>query len=151
MRAPVCPPTPCPACPEPVDCGELGRIPFGADPERETERGRSDYSGGIPDREPGPPGLPPSALRLAHRAVETEIASCLEVLLDAEPGSAVLSMTVTATRGTGFISDAAIGRATGGLAPVAGCLVDAARRARFEWSGSDGQLTFKLPVTSGQR
>lgn len=141
-RALECPPPPpCPACPPPVDCGVLGKFPV--DPETQDPRPTPDFS--EPPEGVGLPGLPASVIPLAHRAVQDGIAECLRSASD--NGVALLELTVTATEGQGFIRNATVSRATRGAREVSDCLVESARRVRFEWSGRDGQLTFKLPVS----
>ena len=152
-RTPECPsPPPCPACPPPVDCGLQGRLPP-ADAPFETFEDESDTdSSDDPswEEDASMAGLPASAVPLAHAAVKSEIETCFELLEDPAPsGIALLQLTVTATGGVGFVTEALVTRATGGAAELAGCLGEAARRARFVWKGPDGRLNFKLPLSVG--
>lgn len=140
----VCPPPPpCPACPPPVDCGEATTLPIAPSPSPTTERE------GLEPARPALPGLPASVLPVAHEAVREAVRPCLDAASTDLPGVALLQLTVIATEGQGVISEVLVLRATGGAEAAAACLQEAAGRARFPWSGSDGRLTFKLPVSVG--
>lgn len=140
----VCPPPPpCPACPPPVDCGAVGGGLPSDPPPTPVERPPLDRPADAL------PGLPASVLPLAHAAVKTAIAPCLDEVPASASGVALLALTVTATGGEGFLRDAVVTRATGDGRDVADCLARSARSARFRWSGPDGQLTFKIPISVG--
>lgn len=140
-ECPVC--KECPACPPPPDCGELGVVPTTPPPPSgEGEEGPP------PDQKPG---LPASVIKPAGTAVETLIEPCLTAK-EAEglSGTVVLDLTVTATGGQGFISEVLVTRRVGAVDAIEPCLTGAAKRARFEWPTSEGELKFKLPVRVGR-
>lgn len=144
-KARNCAPCPqCPVCPPPVDCGELGVVP----PEDAP-------SGGPPQEirltDSDRPGLPASALPLAMSAVKTSMADCFadETSLS---GVVLLDLVATATAGGGFIQEATVTKATGDVegTEIVECIRTSAESARFEWSGTEGSLEFKLPVRVGR-
>lgn len=143
VRAPECPPPPPPPlCPPPPDCGELGVVPRGDAP-----------SGAVledPVEPPAPakPGLPASAIRLGTQAVEQAVAACRGEG-DAD-GALVLDLTLTATGGVAFISDAQIVRRSGQVESVEACVRDRAREARFAYGAAEGEARFKVPVRFGR-
>ena len=64
-------------------------------------------------------------------------------------GTVLLDLTVTATGGQGFISDASMVERSGDAvssSELEHCLLEAARRAKFEWSAEDGEAHVRLPV-----
>ncbi len=138
------PPVPCPVCPPPPDCGETSLVPTGGE-EIAVEA--------LPElQEPknNVPGLPSSALKLANAAVLAEVEPCLSSTVATLPGVALLDLVVTASAGVGKISEVSLSRATGGAQSLQTCLEEAAKAARFEWDGADGELQFKLPLRVGQ-
>lgn len=151
---PVC--RECPICPPPEDCVVAeGREPEGDSPEvvrTATAVAPVELlvpASEEPDRE-RLHGLPASAIQLATTTVRAAVAPCLEPAVRGEArGTILLDLTVTATGGQGFISEAAVyerssdARETRGVEP---CLVENARRARFEVSADDGEARFRLPV-----
>lgn len=143
------PPAPRPACPEPVPCEAGRRLP--ETPAEVDGPSGPDPVDLAPAETPRLPGLPASALKLAHEAVSAEIEGCVERLVDPAPGVALLQLAVLATEGTGRIEEATVPRATGGARSSVECLLEAAQRAEFAWSGADGQLDFRLPVAVGRR
>lgn len=144
-RDPGCAPCPqCPTCPPPVDCGELGVIP----PEDAPTGGPPSEVGLV---EPDRSGLPASALPLAMGAVKTAVEGCFAEETGMS-GVVLLDLVATATAGGGFIQEATVTKATGEVesAELVECIRTAAEGARFEWSGTEGSLEFKLPVRVGR-
>lgn len=131
-----CPePKPC-ICPPPVDCGENGIVPDGAEPVGEIAAIE------VPDTTR--PGLPASALGLATAAVKEAIAPCL---IDTEGlgGNILLRLTVTSTGGQGFIRTAEVTKTSGEVADVPECVSAYARRAKFEFE-TEGETQLQLPI-----
>ena len=64
------------------------------------------------------------------------------------PGVFLLQLTATASAGGGYVSEAVVLKATGGLAGTEfeACVPEQALLARFEWEGAEGEVRFKLPV-----
>ncbi len=121
----------------PVDPLESGRLPEGL-----TE---------IPG-DPGEqalPGLPVKALELARAQAQRELKPCLSSADGLSEGTLVLTLTVTATGGQGFIREAAVTASSGDAEWAKDCVIERSRAVRFEWSGADGQQTLKLPIRVG--
>lgn len=132
----VCPePKPC-ICPPPVDCGERGVVPDGAEPVGEIAAIE------VPDT--SRPGLPASALKLATAAVREAIAPCL-VDTEGLGGHVLLRLTVTSTGGQGFIRAAEVEQTSGEVADVPECVSAYARRAKFDFE-PEGETELKLPL-----
>lgn len=147
-REHTCPPCPdCPTCPPPPDCGQSGLVPTSTAP-----RAILAPEGDDPERE-RKPGLSATAVERAAVRVREEIVSCLldAAKVDAR-GSLLLDFTVTATGGQGFISDGHVRERSGDVRStpdIERCIIDASRRARFEWGPEDGEAHFRLPVRLG--
>lgn len=142
-RQKICPTCECPVCPPPPDCGDVNGVPTSTAPRAilipEDEE---------PDRHTKP-GLPASAVQLATGSVRTEVRPCLATIPYEVHGTVLLDLTVTATGGQGFISDASMVERSGDAvssSELEHCLVEAARAAKFEWSGEDGEAHVRLPV-----
>lgn len=142
---PECPPPP--TCPPPPDCGEHGIVPTSTAP-----RGMLLPDPDEPERERRP-GLPASAIRRAQERVQAEVAACTpDAIREGATGLVLLDITVTTTSTEAVIGEANIAGQSGGARvseELERCLIDAARRARFEWSGGEGEAHFRLPVKLG--
>lgn len=144
--APECPACPeCPVCPPPPDCGELGVLPEDDLPVEPVDGPRAEPPE-LPSAAPSS-GLPVSAVQKATAAVREAVTPCLEAPeAEAARGMVLLSLTVTATGGQGFIRDALVTQRTGDVAGVEACIQSEARRAKFEWAGADGEQSMRLPI-----
>lgn len=136
-----CPPPQCPPCnPDNRTDAEL----WEALPETWSANERQV----VPSDRPTIPGLPASAIAVARRAVEASIAECP---ISKDPyrntSVALLHLTITVTSGRGHIREAWVYPQEHANAVVADCLSNAARKAGFEWTGADGEITLKLPVS----
>jgi hypothetical protein len=144
----TCPPCECPACPPPPDCGDHGVVPTSTAP-----RALLAPDGEEPEHDKKA-GLPVSAIRLASDRVREEVAACLEESRRiGVQGSVLLELTITTTATTGFVSDASLGgRSSGALSNEAidRCLIEGARRTRFDWSEGEGEAHFRLPLKLGR-
>ena len=96
------------------------------------------------------PGLPVSALNLARAAAQRELQPCATSGDAYGEGTLVLTLTVTATGGQGFIRQARVTAQSGDSDWARECVLERSRRVRFEWSGADGQQTLKLPIRVGE-
>jgi hypothetical protein len=100
------------------------------------------------------PGLPASAIRLASDGIRAELSGCVEESRKLNvQGIVLLELTVTATGGQGFISEASISGRSSGTASseqIDRCILDGARRARFAWKEDDGEAHFRLPLKLGR-
>lgn len=142
-RQKICPPCECPMCPPPPDCGDVNAVPTSTAPraillpeDDEVDRDKR-------------PGLPASAVQLATKQVREETKACLNALQVEVHGTLLLELTVTATGGQGFISDASMIERSGDAVSsndLEHCLLDAARRAKFDWPAEDGEAHVRLPV-----
>jgi hypothetical protein len=142
-RQKICPPCECPACPPPPSCGDLNGVPTSTAPrailvpeDEEVDRDKK-------------PGLPASAVQLATSKVRAEVASCFANLPFEVHGTILLDLTVTATGSQGFISDASMIEKSDDVvssSELEHCLVDAARRTKFEWNAEDGEAHVRLPI-----
>lgn len=139
----------CPVCPAAPDCGELGVVPTAEDTDDLPDV--DDDVNDVMDIDPNAlPGLPPSALKLASDAVIQQIDGCLrQAAGDGERGIVVLALTVTATGGVGFVSDATAATHDGDVTGALECGPRDAQRAKFEWNGSDGRQELRLPIQVG--
>ena len=111
-------------------------------------------AGRIPDdltevAAPALPGLPVSALNRARAAAQQVLRPCATSSTAFGQGTLILTLTVTATGGQGFIREAAITGRTGDVSWAEECVMRRTRQVRFDWSGSDGQQTLKLPLQVG--
>jgi hypothetical protein len=150
VRPKPCPPCgECPVCPPPPDCGDRGLIPTSTAPKALL----------VPDDdEPNrdrKPGLPARAIQLATTTVKQSVASCVEeAKRTGAEGTILLELTVTATGGQGFISDAALaGRSEDArnTMTIESCVLEGARTARFDWGNDDGEVRFRLPISLSNR
>ena len=138
------PPPPCPACPPPSDCSDGDALPEETFTQNEwTPSPAAQGSGTLL------PGLPASAIPRANTAIQAAITVCRETVDPSASGVVLLKLTVTATGTGGFIRDALVVQAPGLPSETADCFAREAKRARFDWTGADGELTFKLPVSVG--
>lgn len=142
------PPPPCPACPPPVPCTSESDLPL-EEVSPGSEAANLDGLEPPPEAQPALPGLPESALPLAQAAVREAVARCSDPLDPPSSGLALIQLSVRATEGRGTIEEALVTRATGGAQDISDCLAEAAAEASFEWSGPDGQVSFKLPLSVG--
>ena len=95
------------------------------------------------------PGLPVTALNRARASAQAQLKPCTTSSVAFGEGTLVLTLTVTATGGQGFISDAHITARTGDVEWAEPCIAQRARAIRFDWAGSEGQQTLKLPLRVG--
>ena len=95
------------------------------------------------------PGLPVKALEIARAQAQRELKPCLTAEDALSEGTLVLTLTVTATGGQGFIREATVTAQSGDAEWAKDCVIERARAVRFEWSGADGQQTLKLPIRVG--
>ncbi|MEL7367419.1 MAG: hypothetical protein AAFN74_00800 [Myxococcota bacterium] len=98
---------------------------------------------------PALPGLPPSALNRARTEAQRLLMPCATSSTALGEGTLVLSLTVTATGGGGFIKQAQITDSSGDAQWAESCVMERVRKVRFDWSGADGQQTLKLPLRVG--
>lgn len=138
----------CPVCPKAPDCGELGVVPVRAEDDMPAEPiDLPEYD------EPDPealPGLPPRALSLASKTMMEAVQPCLQRSIDdGERGIVVLALTVTATGGVGFFSEAKVVTHDGEVDGARECSVKSSRKARFDWDGADGRQDLRLPLEVG--
>jgi hypothetical protein len=139
----ICPPCECPTCPPPPDCGDINGVPTSTAPrailipeDEEVDRDKKQ-------------GLPASAVQMASGKVRLELVPCLATAPPEAHGTVLLDLTVTAADGQGFISEALLTERSGDAVSsgeLERCLLEAAQRAKFEWSGEDGEAHVRLPV-----
>jgi hypothetical protein len=150
--------TPCPVCQAAVPSPST--LPIKPAPEEDddnpTPHPRTSTKSGVksasaePDLQPGRPGLPASAIKLASEALRRELGPCIETARAADGhGSLVLDLVVTATSGIGHIRSAALASVSGALGGLDGCAIEAAKRVQFAWTEDDGESKLRYPVTLG--
>lgn len=140
----VCPPVKeCAPCPPPV-CADVGAVPTST---------RTAPALAPTNDEPvrdARPGLPASAIQRASQEVRTLATTCVDQAAQAGArGIVLLDLTVTATGGQGWVSEAHVLERSPDARDTAAaeaCLVEGARRARFPVAAEDGEARFRLPV-----
>lgn len=137
----------CPICPQAPDCEDRGLVPTSTAP-------RAILLPDTDEPEQKRPGLPATAIRLASDRVRIEVAACVEESLrTGAQGTVLLELTVTATGSKGFISEANLATRSSGTVSsesIDRCLIEGARRARFDWPEDDGEAHLRLPVRLGR-